>query len=143
MSDAIISLGLVIGGIVIYFTNWFWIDSLLSVIVAFVILIATWKLFKDSVRLSLDGVPQNIDLDQIKAAALKLDGVKGFHHIHIWAISTTENALTAHLVLSQGITHEQEQNIKHQLRQELEHKNIQHITLETELENEPCETLAC
>src|ERR1041385_1679972 len=60
MSDAIISFGLVIGGIIIYFTNWFWIDSLLSVIVAVVILVSTWQLFKDSVRLSLDGVPHDI-----------------------------------------------------------------------------------
>lgn len=143
MADAVISLGLVVGGIVIYYTNWFWIDSLLSVIVAVVIMVGTWQLLKDSVRLSLDGVPHDIDLDQIKATALKVNGVKGFHHIHIWAISTTENALTAHLVLSENVTHEQEQNIKHELRHELEHKNIQHITLETERENEPCEMAAC
>ena len=143
MSDAVISFGLVIGGIIIYFTNWFWIDSLLSVIVAVVILVATWQLFKDSVRLSLDGVPHDIDFDIIKATAMKVEGVKGFHHIHIWAISTTENALTAHLVLSSDVTHEQEQNIKHKLKHELEHKNIQHITLETERENEPCETAVC
>jgi cobalt-zinc-cadmium efflux system protein len=143
MADAVISLGLVLGGVMIYYTQWFWVDSLLSVIVAVVILVSTWQLLKDSVRLSLDGVPHDIDLDQIKAAALKVDGVKGFHHIHIWAISTTENALTAHLVLAQDVSHDQEQNIKHHLRHELEHKNIQHITLETERENEPCEMVAC
>jgi cobalt-zinc-cadmium efflux system protein len=143
MADAVISLGLVVGGIIIYYTNWFWIDSLLSVIVAIVIMVSTWQLLKDSVRLSLDGVPHDIDLDQIKTIAMKVDGVKGFHHVHIWAISTTENALTAHLVLSQNVTHEQEQEIKHHLRHELEHKNIQHITLETERENESCEALAC
>ncbi len=143
MSDAVISFGLVIGGVIIYFTNWFWIDSLLSVIVAVVILVATWRLFKDSVRLSLDGVPHDIDFDNIKATAMRVEGVKGFHHIHIWAISTTENALTAHLVLAPDVTHEQEQDIKHKLKHELEHKNIQHITLETERENEPCEAAAC
>lgn len=143
MADAIISFGLVVGGIVIYYTHWFWIDSLLSVVVAVVIMVSTWQLLKDSVRLSLDGVPHDIDLDQIKAAALKVDGVKGFHHVHIWAISTTENALTAHLVLAQNVSHEQEQDIKHHLRHELAHKNIQHITLETEREDEPCEVFAC
>jgi cobalt-zinc-cadmium efflux system protein len=143
MSDAVISFGLVIGGITIYYTNWFWIDSLLSVIVAVVILVATWQLFKDSVRLSLDGVPHDIDFDNIKTTAMKVEGVKGFHHIHIWAISTTENALTAHLVLASDVTHEEEQEIKHKLKHELEHKNIQHITLETERENEPCETAVC
>jgi cobalt-zinc-cadmium efflux system protein len=143
MADAVISLGLVLGGVIIYYTHWFWVDSLLSVVVAIVILISTWQLFKDSVRLSLDGVPHDIDIDQIKAAALKVEGVRGFHHIHIWAISTTENALTAHLVLAQDVTHDQEQHIKHHLRHELEHQNIQHITLETERENEPCEMIAC
>lgn len=143
MADAVISFGLVVGGVIIYYTNWFWIDSLLSVIVAVVIMVSTWQLLKDSVRLSLDGVPHDIDLDQIKATAMKVAGVKDFHHIHIWAISTTENALTAHLVLAQDVTHEQEQEIKHHLRHELEHKNIQHITLETEHENEPCEVVAC
>jgi len=143
MSDAIVSLGLVIGGIIIYYTNWYWVDSLLSVIVAVVILISTWQLLKDSVRLSLDGVPHNIDLDDIKATALKTDGVKDFHHIHIWAISTTENALTAHLVLPQNTSTAQEQKIKHELKHKLEHKNIHHITLETERENENCETEQC
>jgi cobalt-zinc-cadmium efflux system protein len=143
MSDAVISFGLVIGGIVIHYTNWFWIDSLLSVIVAIVILLATWQLLKDSVRLSLDGVPHDIDYDVVKATAMKVEGVKDFHHIHIWAISTTENALTAHLVLSHDSTHELEQTIKHSLKHELEHKNIQHITLETERENDPCESADC
>ena len=116
---------------------------MLSVIVAVVILISTWQLLKDSVRLSLDGVPHNIDLDDIKATALKTDGVKDFHHIHIWAISTTENALTAHLVLPQNTSTAQEQKIKHELKHKLEHKNIHHITLETERENENCETEQC
>jgi cobalt-zinc-cadmium efflux system protein len=143
MSDAVVSLGLVIGGIVMFYTHWFWIDSVLSIIVAVVILISTWRLLKDSLRLSLDGVPSNINMDEIKTAALKITGVKDLHHIHIWAISTTENALTAHLVLQQDISIEQEQKIKHELKHKLEHKNIHHITLETERENEHCKTKEC
>lgn len=143
MSDAIVSLGLVIGGIVMYYTHWFWIDSALSIVVAIVILFSTWRLLKDSLRLSLDGVPENISIDDIKATALKVHGVKDLHHIHIWAISTTENALTGHLVLQQNVTIEEEQKIKHKLKHELEHKNIHHITLETERENEHCETEIC
>src|SRR6202021_1166015 len=96
MSDAIVSLGLVIGGVVIYYTHWFWIDSLLSVIIVVVILFSTWQLLKDSLRLSLDGVPENIHIDDLKKVAVNIAGVKDLHHIHVWAISTTENALTAH-----------------------------------------------
>ena len=143
LSDAIVSVGLVLGGIIIYNTNWYWVDSLLSVIVAVVILFSTWQLLKESLRLSLDGVPHSIDLDDIKAIALKVKGIKELHHIHIWAISTTENALTAHLVFQKEVTPDQEQSIKHQLKHELEHKNIHHITLETEKENEPCMSVPC
>jgi cobalt-zinc-cadmium efflux system protein len=143
MSDAVVSLGLVIGGIIIFYTGWFWIDSVLSIIVAIIILLSTWRLLKESLRLSLDGVPANIELDEIKATAMKLKGVKGFHHVHIWAISTTENALTAHLVLPVSTSNEEERQIKLQLKHELEHKNIQHITLETERENEDCEKVIC
>lgn len=143
MSDAVVSLGLVIGGIIIFYTHWFWIDSILSIVIAIVILLSTWRLLKGSLRLSLDGVPENIRIDDIKAVALKVNGVKELHHIHIWAISTTENALTAHLVLEQGITTEQEQKIKHELKHQLKHKKIHHVTLETERENEPCEAEDC
>ena len=143
MSDAIVSLGLVAGGIVIFYTNWFWIDSALSIVIAIVILFTTWGLLRSSLRLSLDGVPENIHVDDIKATAMKVKGVKDLHHIHIWAISTTENAMTAHLVLSKDTTTEQEQIIKQELKHEFVHKNINHITIETERENETCETEEC
>jgi len=143
MSDAVVSLGLVIGGIVIFYTNWFWMDSLLSIVIALVILYSTWQLLKDSLRLSLDGVPGNIHMDEITTTAMKINGVKNLHHIHIWAISTTENAMTAHLVLSQNATTEEELEIKHKLKHELEHRHIHHITLETERENQTCEAELC
>jgi cobalt-zinc-cadmium efflux system protein len=143
MSDAIVSLGIVIGGLIIYYTNWYWIDSVLSIIVAFVILISTWRLLKNSLRLSLDGVPENILVDDIKKTMLDVSGVKGLHHVHIWAISTTENAMTAHLILNQDTTIDQEQQIKKELKHELEHRNIQHVTLETERELDKCTQISC
>jgi cobalt-zinc-cadmium efflux system protein len=143
MSDAVVSLGIVIGGIVILYTKWFWVDSALSIVIALVILFSTWRLLKDSLRLSLDGVPLDIKLDEIRATAMKLKGVKDFHHVHIWAISTTENALTAHLVLAVDTPLEEEHKIKNKLRHELLHKNIQHVTLETEREDEHCAAAVC
>ncbi len=143
LSDAVVSLGIAIGGIIIFYTKLYWIDSLLSVIVVAFILISTWKLLKDSLRLSLDGVPGGINMEDIKAAALKIAGIKNIHHIHIWAISTTENALTAHLVVERNVSIEEEQKIKHKFKHELEHLNIHHITLETEWENEKCEAKEC
>ena len=143
MSDALVSLGIVIGGIVMFYTKWFWVDSLLGIVIAGVIFLGTWRLFRDSLRLSMDGVPENIQVDHIKAMALKVSGVEDLHHIHIWAISTTENALTAHLVLQKGVTVDQELRIKRELKHELEHNNIHHITLESEREEDGCEVVFC
>lgn len=143
LSDALLSLAIVIGGVVIYYSHWFWIDSVMSIVAAFLILFSTWALLRDGVRLSLDGVPQSIDFDDIRKTALRVEGVKDFHHIHIWAISTTQNALTAHVVLEKQTDYQQQKNIIRELKHELQHKGIQHITLETEIENEPCETIPC
>ncbi|MEO7530886.1 MAG: cation diffusion facilitator family transporter, partial [Sediminibacterium sp.] len=143
LSDAIVSLGIVIGGIIIYYTQWFWIDSVMSVAIALVILFTTWGLLKSSLRLSLDGVPADIRIPEIKAELLKISGVQDFHHIHVWAISTTENALTAHLVLKQSVSIDEEHKIKHEVKHQLQHKNIQHITIETEWENDMCEIKTC
>jgi len=143
LTDAVVSAGIVVGGIIIYYTQWFWLDSAISIIIACIILISTWQLLKESLRLSLDGVPESIDLVDIRVIGLKINGVADIHHIHVWAISSTENALTAHLVLKKDTTPEDEQKIKYELRHELEHKNIQHVTLETERENEMCGAKPC
>lgn len=139
LSDALVSLVIVIGGVVMYFLKWYWLDSLLSLFVVVVILVSTWHLLRDSLRLSLDGVPTGISLPEIKEMALKVKGVSDLHHIHIWAMSTTENALTAHLVLAPDITLDREPAIKKALKHALEHKNIHHITLEVERRAEDCE----
>jgi cobalt-zinc-cadmium efflux system protein len=138
LADALVSLGIVIGGILIYYTNWYWLDPLISIVIASIILVSTWRLLKESLRLSLDGVPQDISIPEVKTIATGIQGVIDFHHIHVWAISTTENALTGHLVLSPEITREEEQQIKLRLKHQLEHRNIQHSTLETEREPTIC-----
>jgi cobalt-zinc-cadmium efflux system protein len=142
-SDAVVSLALVIGGIIIYYTGLFRIDAILSLIVAGVIVGSTWRLLRDSLRLSLDGVPMNIDIDQVRDMIKKVSGVRDIHHIHIWAISTTVNALTAHLVMEDTVTADAEPAIKKQIRHELTHLNIQHTTLETEHQGQACDTEEC
>lgn len=144
LADAAISAGVAVAGIVIYYTHWFWLDAVASIIIAIVILISTWSLLRDSLRLSLEGVPPNIDLQKVRQAALEINGVQDFYHVHVWALSSTENALTGHLVLTGNHTPEQIQTIKDQLKHKLEHQNITHITLETETpatksENQSCE----
>lgn len=143
MSDALVSLGLVIGGIMIYYTNWFWLDPILSLVIAFVILAGTWRLLKESLKLSLDGVPQDIDIEKVRAEAMRTSGLKNIHHIHVWAISTTENAMTGHLVLGNFANASDALKIKNEIKHRMEHLNIQHVTLETEYEDVPCSTPDC
>jgi cobalt-zinc-cadmium efflux system protein len=137
LSDAVVSLGVVIGGILIYFTHLYWLDSIVSIVVAVVILLGTWNLLKDSVRLSLDGVPPNVDVEKIKQVTLQVEGVKNIHHIHVWAISTTQNALTAHVVIDDLFKHSE---ILKNIKQALSHFNIQHCTIEVELNACPQKT---
>jgi cobalt-zinc-cadmium efflux system protein len=138
LSDAIVSAGLVVGGIIIYYTHQYWIDAALSLIVAVIILISTWRLLTDSLRLSLDGVPEGIEVNKIREAIDRIPGVINCHHIHIWAISTTENALTAHLVVARNSDMNFIEDLKKKVKHELLHQNIQHATLEIETENSPC-----
>jgi cobalt-zinc-cadmium efflux system protein len=140
--DAIVSLGVVISGIIIYFTNLYWIDSVVSLIIAIVILRGTWSLLKDSLRLEMDGVPKEMDLDKIKAELLKGKGVKDVHHMHVWALSTTENALTAHIVIDPDYLSAFD-GIKNDLRHRLQHLDISHATFEPEFSDEHCKHQDC
>lgn len=139
LADALVSFALVVGGIVIYYTAWYWVDPVLCVIVAIVIIFSTWGLLRSSLRLSLDGVPENVDMAGIKAGILKVQGVKDIHHIHIWALGTTTNALTAHIVVSGMIDMTGLEQLKKTIKHELEHLQIQHATLEFEQEGAHCE----
>lgn len=137
-ADALVSVGVLVAGIVIGRTGWYIIDPIIGLIVAVVILISTWNLLHDSLRLTLDGVPTSIDSQKVVEAIRALPGVDDVHHIHIWAISTTENALTAHIVLKQP---ESMQEVKHLIRHRLEDFGIGHATLEFEVPGEHCEAV--
>ena len=136
--DALVSVGVVIAGIAIYFTGLYWIDSAISIVIMVVILFSTLNLLKDSFRLSLDAVPKTIDMEKVKTEILKIQGVSDIHHIHVWAISTTINALTAHIVIDEHMAGPDEQRLKEKVKHELLHHNIQHATLETERGNHKC-----
>jgi len=135
LADTLVSAGVVIAGIIIFYTDIKWIDPLISLIIMLVVLVSTWSLLTESLRLSLDAVPANINLEEIKTTTLKVSGVKEIHHIHVWAMSTTKNAMTAHLILEENLSQNQIAELKHTLKHELEHLNIQHVTLETESVN--------
>ena len=98
-ADTLVSIGVVISGIVIKHTGWFIIDPIISIVIAVVILISTWELLRDSMRLALDGVPEGIEVDKVAQLMRDTEHVTDVHHLHIWAMSTTQNALTAHVVI--------------------------------------------
>ena len=98
-ADAGVSLGVVLAGIAIIFTGWQWLDPTVSLVIVAVILLGTWGLLRDSVNLALDAVPEGIDAEAVTAYLAALPGVAEVHDLHIWGMSTTETALTAHLVI--------------------------------------------
>lgn len=98
MADAAVSLGVVVAGAVILLTGWAVIDALVSLGIVAVIMIGTWGLLKDSVNLALDAAPNGVEVGQVRDAFLALPGVSAVHDLHIWGLSTTDTALTAHLV---------------------------------------------
>jgi cobalt-zinc-cadmium efflux system protein len=101
-ADAALSLGVVVSGIVDYYTGWTWLDPAVSVVLVVIIVAGTWSLLKESVQMVLAGVPASVDATKVTACLAGQPGVTEVHDVHIWAMSTTETALTAHLVMPGG-----------------------------------------
>ena len=102
VADALVSLGVVIAGAVFIWTGWAWLDPVISLLIALVILLSTWGLLRHGLHLSLDGVPASIELDSVRNYLSDLPGVSTIHDLHVWAMSTSEIALTVHLVMPDG-----------------------------------------
>ncbi len=101
-ADAAVSAGVVLAGLVIALTGWHWVDPVSSLVIVLVIVIGTWGLLRDSTNLALDAVPEGIDMAAVNAALRALPGVDDVHDLHVWGLSTTQTALTAHLVCAGG-----------------------------------------
>lgn len=135
-ADTLVSVGVLIAGVVIQLTGWYIVDPLIGIVVGVAILFSSWGLLRDSMTLTLDGVPRGIDPKKVKQTMLDQKGVIGVHHLHIWALSTTENALTAHVVVDDLA---EEKEIKHAVKDALAGVGIQHATLELEKSGECAE----
>lgn len=133
VADAIVSLGVVLAGLAILATRWFWLDPAFSLVVSAVIIASTWQLLKEAFSLSMDAVPTNIDERAVRAYLDERLGVARVHDLHIWGMSTTETALTAHLVMPAG--HPGDEFLA-QTAQELHDSfGIVHTTLQIEIGN--------
>jgi cobalt-zinc-cadmium efflux system protein len=128
-ADAIVSLGVVISGLLIMKTGRLWIDPLMSLIIVIVILWSTWRLFTESVRLALDAVPRQIDIEQVENTILDINGVEGIHDLHVWAMSTTENAMSAHVKSSSIDTDSLLEIIRNKMHKDY---NIDYVTVQIE-----------
>ena len=137
LADALVSVGVVVSGIVLIIKpDWMIIDPIIGLIIAGIIIYSTWGLLHDSMRLALDGVPVSINRDEIEKLIRSTNDVEDVHHLHIWAISTTQTALTAHIVI---LDMSKMEEIKHELKHLLADKEISHATLEFESPEIACE----
>jgi len=132
-ADALVSLGVVLAGGLYLWKRWTWIDPVASLAIAVVIVVGTSSLFRQSLHLLFDGVPEHIDLSAVRQRLLELPGVRAVHDLHVWAMGTSEVALSAHLVLKNESR--DADSLLHAATNELhEHFDIPHVTLQLESE---------
>ncbi|MGA7595216.1 MAG: cation diffusion facilitator family transporter [Gallionella sp.] len=135
-ADALVSLGVVIAGAIYIWTGWTWLDPTISLVIAVVILLGTWGLLRQSLHLSLDGVPASVELDRVKSYLSSLPGIIEVHDLHVWAMSTSETALTVHLVISDGHPGDEFLNrVADELHDDFA---IEHATIQIEMNNQSC-----
>ncbi len=137
-ADAVVSLGVILAGIAILTTGQLWFDPVVSLVIVAVIVVGTWQLLLESVNLALDGVPSGIELLAVRTYLEQTPGVTEVHDLHIWAMSTTETALTAHLVMPAGCSND---SFLTQICTELHNLfDIDHATIQVETgdRNYPC-----
>lgn len=142
--DALITLGVVLAGAIIYFTGWLWVDPIVGLLIVAIITLGSWNLLRRSVELILGAVPYGVNQKAVYNYLKELPGVQGVHDLHIWGLSTQETALTAHLIMPEGgLSDEEYLKINRVLAKEF---HIQHITLQVEQGQKkfPCEqSLVC
>ena len=137
MYDALVSVGVVIAAVLLYLTGWFWLDPLVGLLIAMIILKGTWSLFTDSFRLIIDGVPRGIEMVNVRKLLSSQLGVQGVHDLHVWALSTHENALSVHLWMpDEPLSDMTRQELSKQLRNE---HNIHHVTIQVEQNKGYCD----
>jgi cobalt-zinc-cadmium efflux system protein len=137
-ADAFISLGVVLTGVAVLFTGWFWLDPAVSLVLVVLIVYGTWGLLRDSLNLALDAVPAGIDMNRVKEYLSGLPTCIEVHDLHVWGMSATETALTAHVVMSQAIC---DDALLARVASELHDRfGIEHTTLQVEFgdPNHPC-----
>jgi len=130
LTDALVSVGVVATGIAIVYTHWYWLDPAIGLVIMLIIIVSAWKLLRDSFRMTIDAVPSGIELEEIKKIMLRVHHVNQVEHVHVWPLSTSENALTAHVAIDEQLNFDEKLKVIADLRHELLHHNIHHSTIE-------------
>ncbi|HEY9143593.1 MAG TPA: cation diffusion facilitator family transporter [Arenimonas sp.] len=130
LADGLVSVGVVVSGALMLWLGWNWLDPVISLGIAAIVVAGTWSLFRKSLHLLFDGVPEGLSLPAIKTSLEAIDGVASVHHVHVWALGTSENALTAHLVLAEGVEGDEVLARAHHALAHVHH--IRHATLQLE-----------
>ncbi len=141
LSDAGMSLGVVIGGIFMYLYKIYWIDPFISIIFSFYILKETFPLLKKSYLILMESVPSNINIANIKKELMKIEHIKDIHDVHVWALSSKDIYFTAHIVLNENVFVEDFDKILEEIKNFLKSIGINHITIQPETEKYRCENL--
>lgn len=130
-ADALVSLGVVAAGALYLWQGWTWIDPVVSLLIALVVVLGTWSLFRRSLHLLFDGVPDGIDITAVRQSLLNLNGVSAVHDLHVWAMSTADNALTAHLVIGTN-TEDRDKLLSQAIEMLHEQFELRHVSLQCE-----------
>lgn len=135
LGDLLGSVGAVGAALLIMFFNWGWADPLASVIVAALVLVSGWRVTKDAIHVLMEGTPKNVDLDDIIKTMENVQGVLGIHDLHVWSITSGQNALSCHAVVDGNLTIHESQILLQSVEHELGHKGIGHVTIQMENED--------
>lgn len=137
LGDLLGSVGAVAAALLMIFFNWAWADTVASVLVAALILISGWRVTKASIHVLMEGTPANVNVNDIVQIMKRVKGVIDIHDLHVWSITSGQNALTCHIIVDGNLTVEESQILLRKLEHDLEHKGIGHVTIQAETEKHP------
>lgn len=138
LEDVLGWVAVLIGSIVMMFYNVPVLDPILSILIAAFILFNVYRNLKQAFPIMLQGIPENVNMNEIKKRILSIPGIINVHDLHAWTMDGRYNVMTIHIVLEQAISMEETDKLKKEVRHQLEHLNVQHLTVETELEDDTC-----
>ena len=131
-ADTLSSVGVIVAGIIMYFTRWYYVDPILSVVIAFIIIISTGRMIKEAIHILLEGAPRNLDIKEIEKTIKNIEGVVDVHDLHVWSITSYIHYMTAHIIVVDLLLSEE---IMNKIKKRIEKFDIKHTTFQIETKN--------